>query len=135
MRWTCSFWPLVCLAGVLACTPNEPELAQTESITLMIWRPDRILGPISARIPRFTAKTGIKVKVKPMDELGDIFAASQSPNHGADVAIGLNIWVGDFVNSGFITSLDPFVNPDIKDDKELSWGTIPDGVKNKNLWG
>jgi multiple sugar transport system substrate-binding protein len=136
MRWTCSPWPLVCLAGVLACTPNEPELAQTETITLMIWRPDRILVPISARIPRFTAKTGIKVKVKAMDELGDIFAASQSPNHGADVAIGLNIWVGDFVNSGFITSLDPFVNRDIKaDDKELSWGTIPDGVKNKNLWG
>ena len=34
--------------------------------------------------------------------LPEIFAASQSSTHNVDVAIGLNVWVGDFVNSGFI---------------------------------
>jgi multiple sugar transport system substrate-binding protein len=136
MRWTRPLLPFLCLTGVLACTPNEPELAKVESITLLIWKPDRILGPITARIPRFTAKTGIKVKVKAVDNLGDVFAASQTPNHGVDVAIGLNIWVGDFVNSGFVEPLDDYVNPDIQaNDSELSWDTISPGVKNKNLWG
>ena len=135
MRWT-SVCLMLCLSSALTpgCTAKEPPLDKPESINLLIWRPDRILGPISARIPRFTANTGIKVKVMPATNLGDIFAVSQSPNHDVDVAIGLNVWVGDFVDHGFIASLDDFIKRDMND-RELSWGTIPEGVKNKNVWG
>jgi multiple sugar transport system substrate-binding protein len=122
------------LLGVLACTASEPPMPTSNSITLMIWEPDRILGPIKARIPRFTNETGIKVNIKKATELGDIFTASQSPNTEADVVIGLNVWVGDFVNSGFAEPLDPFIRRDMAD-PQLSWDTIPDGVKDKNRWG
>jgi multiple sugar transport system substrate-binding protein len=123
---------LVC--GGLGCSTEAPEPARPPSITVLVWSPDRILGPISARLPRFTAKTGIRVKVKSVMDLGMIFAESQSPNHDVDVVIALNVWVGDFVNTGFIEPLDAFIQADI-DDPELSWSTIPDGVKLKNTWG
>ncbi len=121
------------LAG-MGCGSDLPEPAKPVTITLMIWNPDRILGPISSRIPRFTAKTGIKVKIKPVAQLGEIFAESQSPVNDVDVAMGLNVWVGDFVNVGFIDSLDKYIKEDI-DDPELSWNTIPDFIKLKNSWG
>ena len=124
---------LVALA-LLGCTTEEAEPPRPETITLLVWSPDRILGPISARLPRFTARTGIKVKVKSVMELGDIFAESQSPNHEVDVVIALNVWVGDFVNTGFIEPLDEYIQADL-DDPELSWSTIPEGVKLKNSWG
>jgi multiple sugar transport system substrate-binding protein len=137
MRWTLRSLILLGLTCGLACTSEDPPPPQPETITLLIWNPDRILLPISARIPRFTADTGIRVKMRSVMSLGDIFAASQSPNHNVDVAIGLNLWVGDFVNNGFIDPLDSYIRRDMNDPKEtqLSWGTIPDGVKNKNLWG
>jgi multiple sugar transport system substrate-binding protein len=124
------------LLGVLAlaCTTTEPPMPKSDSITLMIWNPDRILGPIKARIPRFTSETGIKVNITAVPNLGDIFAASQSPNTQADVVIGLNVWVGDFVNSGFIEPLDRYINRDMAD-PQLDWKTIPQGVQDKNKWG
>jgi multiple sugar transport system substrate-binding protein len=125
---------LLLLAGLLGCQADEPEAVRPESITLLIWSPDRILGPINARLPAFTKKTGIVVKTKVVDNLDGIFAASQSPNHNVDVAIGLNLWVGDFVNSGFIEPLDAYIAA-APDDPELSWATIPEGVKRKNSWG
>src|SRR5690242_170721 len=93
--------PLCLLACTLAaCSSQEPPAALvhglSKSITLMIWDPDRILGPIRARIPRFVSQSGIKVNIKPAHELNEIFAASQSPNTDVDVVIGLNVWVGDF---------------------------------------
>src|SRR6185369_3579678 len=84
--------------------------------------------------PRFVSQTGIKVNVKPVTELQDIFDASQSPSTDVDVVIGLNVWVGDFVNSGFIEPLDDYIHRDMND-AELSWSTISDGVRNKNRWG
>jgi multiple sugar transport system substrate-binding protein len=127
---------LLALVSLLGCQQDEPPVIEPESITLMVWSPDRILGPIAARLPAFTKKTGIRVKVKPAAELGDIFAASQSPNHDVDVAIGLNLWVGDFVNSGFIDSLDRYIAADVQaNDPELSWDTIPEGIRRKNTWG
>jgi multiple sugar transport system substrate-binding protein len=134
MRWTSGCLTLACLLAASGCTSDEPVTTKPETITLMIWDPDRIQGPVTGRIPRFTAKTGIRVKVKPVPNLADIFNTSQSPNHDVDVTIGLNVWVGDFVNSGFIDSLDRFIKRDMND-KELSWDTIPEGVKNKNRWG
>jgi multiple sugar transport system substrate-binding protein len=124
------------LALALGCAPPEPPLPKNDSINLMILKADRILGPIQARIPRFQNKTGIKVNVKGVTLLDEIFAASQSPNHGVDVVIGLNVWVGDFVNTGFIEQLDPYIDRDkAKNDPELDWKSILKGVDDKNRWG
>jgi multiple sugar transport system substrate-binding protein len=50
------------------------------------------------------------------------------------VVIGLNVYVGDFVNSGFIEPLDRFIAADASD-PDLSLGTIAGGVNKKNIWG
>jgi multiple sugar transport system substrate-binding protein len=133
MRWT-SVCLMLSSTCALACTAKEPDLVKPESINLMIWRPDRILGPINARVPRFKADTGIHVNLKPVMLLDEIVATSQSSTHDVDVTIGLNVWMGDFVNHGFIAPLDDFIKKDVNDN-QLSLATIPDTVKNKNLWG
>jgi multiple sugar transport system substrate-binding protein len=125
---------LLCLTWVVACTAPEPALTKTESFNVLLWKPDRIQGPISTRATRFHANTGIEPKLKPVMELSDIVATSQSSTHDVDLAIGINVWVGDFVDSGFIAPLDDFIKRDMND-PQLSWSTIPDTVRNKNLWG
>jgi multiple sugar transport system substrate-binding protein len=130
-----SFWlAACCLTAAAGCGSEEPAPDKPETIKLMMWDQDRLQGPIQARIPRFTARTGIKVDVKLVPALGDIFKTSQSPNHDVDVTIGLNVWVGDFVNSGFIEPLDRYIQADMND-PELSLGTIPPFIKKKNEWG
>jgi multiple sugar transport system substrate-binding protein len=127
---------LLLAAGAAGCGLDDPQPVKPESINLMIWNPARIKGPILSRVPLFERKTGINVAPIEVADLGAIFEASQSADHDVDVAIGLNVWVGDFVNSGFVEPLDEYIKADrAAGDPELSWETIPEGVVNKNTWG
>jgi multiple sugar transport system substrate-binding protein len=132
-RWIWAGLALL-LAAQAGCQPQETEPPRPETITLLIWYPDRIVLPIATRLQAFNRRTNIRVNIKTVKDLGSVFAASQSPNNDVDVVVGLNVWVGDFVNNGFIDPLDDYLKRDAND-PELSLATIPMGITEKNRWG
>jgi multiple sugar transport system substrate-binding protein len=116
------------------CAPTDPGAKQPEAIDLLIASAERLKNPISDRLMGFQRKTGIRVNLHTVPEVADIFPISQSPNHGLDVVDALNIWVGDFVNSGFIEPLDAWIKADMND-PDLKWDDISTAVQAKNRWG
>jgi multiple sugar transport system substrate-binding protein len=134
-RWQ-GAWAVLALllAAAPGCQPQDSEPTRPETITLLIWNKDRLVLPIATRLQLFNRRTNIRVNIKAVSSLRDVFNASQSPNNDVDVVVGLNVWVGDFVNNGFIDPLDAYLKRDA-DDPELSLATIPKGINLKNTWG
>jgi multiple sugar transport system substrate-binding protein len=132
-RWRGAWAALALLVGV-GCQPQQSDPIRPETITLLIWEKDRIVLPIATRLQAFNRRSNIRVNIKTVKQLGEVFNASQSPNNDVDVVVGLNVWVGDFVNNGFIDPLDKYMVRDA-DDPELSLATIPQGINEKNKWG
>jgi len=96
-----------------------------------------IIGPVYKHAPAFEERTGAKVTATEIP-FADLFAKLQqvAAVKGTDFDLLLvpNTWMADLANMGYIIPLDPFIEKD-KNDPELGWDDIPDGIKRKNSWG
>jgi multiple sugar transport system substrate-binding protein len=96
-----------------------------------------IIGPVYKEQAAMEAKYGFKIEVTEIP-FADLYSKIQqvAAVGGSDFDLLLipNTWMADFVNSGFIMSLDDYITADAND-PELAWDDMPDGLKRKDSWG
>ena len=127
--------------GLSGCGDNDSDgetEAQTETVEIFMWDAPQFSTTLRQHIEQFEQQSDIDIEVQWVQEFGGIFDTieQQAAQGGADFDLffGSNIWIGDLVSLGFIDPLDTFIEAD-KDNDELAWDDVPEGLRRKNSWG
>jgi multiple sugar transport system substrate-binding protein len=96
-----------------------------------------IIGPVYKYAPEFEKRTGAKISASefPFADLNaKVLQIAAVKGTDFDLLLIPNTWMADLAEMGYLTPLDPFIEKD-KNDPELAWDDIPEGIKRKDSWG
>jgi multiple sugar transport system substrate-binding protein len=124
----------------VACSsdPGSGPMSSGKEITVFSFGEPQVYSAIQREVGSFGQSAGIFVNTVTETDFSRLMPilrekAAQGSREFDAVNV-LTLWVADLVNLGYAQPLDPFIERD-RNDPELAWDDILEGIKRKNRWG